>query len=240
MSVEIPAAPTQDAAVVQEVNRWLEARTAQERIAWALQALPRNYALSSSFGAQAALMLHIVTQQCPHAPVIFIDTGYLFSETYRFADELADKLRLNLKVYRSQVSPAWQEARYGRLWEQGVAGLERYNRMNKVEPMRHALAELGVSTWFAGLRRVQSASRANVPILEWRETRWKFCPVADWDDRQVWRYLKVHELPYHPLWNQGYVSIGDAHSTQPLEVGMSEEDTRFFGVKRECGLHLEI
>ena len=64
--------------------------------------------------------------------------------------------------------------------------------------------------------------------------------MADWDDRQVWRYLKVHELPYHPLWNQGYVSIGDAHSTQPLEVGMSEEDTRFFGVKRECGLHLEI
>jgi phosphoadenosine phosphosulfate reductase len=240
VSAKIPSAPTQDLAVVLEINRWLEARTAQERIAWALQALPGSCALSTSFGAQAALMLHMVTQQCPHVPVIFIDTGYLFSETYRFADELADRLQLNLKVYRSQVSPAWQEARHGRLWEQGTAGLERYNRMNKVEPMRQALAELGTSTWFAGLRRLQSASRNNVPILEWRETRWKFCPVADWDDRQVWRYLKAHGLPYHPLWDQGYVSIGDAHSTRPLETGMSGEDTRFFGLKRECGLHLEI
>ena len=240
MSAKIPSAPTQDPAVVLEVNRWLEARTAQERIAWALQAPPGNCVLSTSFGAQAALMLHMVTQQCPHIPIIFIDTGYLFSETYRFADELSDRLHLNLKVYRSQVSPAWQEARHGRLWQQGAVGLERYNRTNKVEPMRQALTELGTTTWFAGLRRVQSASRANVPILEWREMRWKFCPVADWDDRQVWRYLKAHGLPYHPLWDQGYVSIGDAHSTRPLETGMSDEDTRFFGLKRECGLHLEI
>ena len=240
MSAEIPATPTQDPGVVLEVNRWLEAYTAQERVAWALQTLPGEYALSTSFGAQAALMLHMVTQQYPGVPVIFIDTGYLFPETYRFADELADRLHLNLKVHRSQVSAAWQEARHGRLWEQGAAGLERYNRMNKVEPMRQALTQLGTRTWFAGLRRVQAASRNNVPVLEWRDTRWKFCPIADWDDRQVWRYLKAHGLPYHPLWDQGFVSIGDAHSTRPFVDGMTEEDTRFFGLKRECGLHLEI
>jgi phosphoadenosine phosphosulfate reductase len=230
----------QDARALRELNRRLEAQTAAERIAWALDTLPGTHTLSSSFGAQAAVMLHLVTQQQPDVPVVFIDTGYLFAETYRFADDLAVRLRLNLKIYRSEHSPAWQEARYGRLWEQGQEGVERYNRLNKVEPMLRAFAELGAGTWFAGLRRVQSASRAEVPVLEWRDTRWKFCPIVDWDDRKVWSYLKTHELPYHPLWHMGYVSIGDTHTTQPLQAGMLEEETRFFGVKRECGLHVEI
>jgi phosphoadenosine phosphosulfate reductase len=106
--------------------------------------------------------------------------------------------------------------------------------------MRRALTELGAGTWLAGLRRVQSTSRRAVPLLERRGSRWKLCPVADWNDQQVWRYLKAHGLPYHPLWEQGYVSIGDTHSTRPLQAGMAEEDTRFFGFKRECGLHLEV
>lgn len=240
MNLPLPADPAEDTGTLPALNAWLESRSAEERIGWAVEHLPGGFALSSSFGAQAALMLHLVTRAIPAVPVIFIDTGYLFPETYRFADALAARLRLNLKVYRSPVSAAWQEARYGRLWEQGAEGLERYNRMNKVEPMRRALAELGAGTWLAGLRRAQSASRRAVPLLERRGSRWKLCPVADWNDQQVWRYLKAHGLPYHPLWEQGYVSIGDTHSTQPLQAGMVEEDTRFFGFKRECGLHLEI
>lgn len=232
--------PVKDPGALAELNAWLESLSAEERMEWAADKLPGRFVLSSSFGAQAALMLHLITRFLPDAPVIFIDTGYLFPETYRFADELAARLRLNLKVYRSPYSPAWQEARYGRLWEQGAQGLDRYNRLNKVEPMRRALFELGAQTWMTGLRRVQSASRQSVPVLEWRETRWKLCPVVDWSDREVWHYLKTHDLPYHPLWDQGYVSIGDTHSTRPLQAGMSEEDTRFFGFKRECGLHLEI
>ncbi|VED06902.1 phosphoadenosine phosphosulfate reductase [Escherichia coli] len=81
------------------------------------------------------MSLHLVNQIHPDIPVILTDTGYLFPETYRFIDELTDKLKLNLKVYRATESAAWQEARYGKLWEQGVEGIEKYNDINKVEPM---------------------------------------------------------------------------------------------------------
>jgi phosphoadenosine phosphosulfate reductase len=103
-----------------ETNARLEKLDAEGRVAWALENLPGEYVLSSSFGIQAAVSLHLVNQIRPDIPVILTDTGYLFPETYQFIDELADKLRLNLKVYSAEQSAAWQEARYGKLWEQGV------------------------------------------------------------------------------------------------------------------------
>lgn len=211
--------------------------SAEERIAWALAHLPGVHALSSSFGAQAAVLLHMATRIAPKLPVILIDTGHLFPETYRFIDELSERLSLKLHVYGPARSAAWLAARHGPLWEQGLAGIEHYNRLHKVEPMQRALAELGVGTWIAGLRRSQSRSRATTPILEQQGGRLKLHPIADWSDREVWRYLKQHELPWHPLWHQGYVSIGDVHSTRPLGEVSSEEETRFGGLKRECGLH---
>lgn len=90
--------------------------------------------LSSSFGIQAAVSLHLVNQICPNIPVILTDTGYLFPETYRFIDELTDKLKLNLKVYRATESAAWQEARYGKLWEQGLKALKSTMRSTKSNP----------------------------------------------------------------------------------------------------------
>ncbi len=150
-----------------ETNAQLEKLDAEGRVAWALDNLPGEYVLSSSFGIQAAVSLHLVNQIRPDIPVILTDTGYLFPETYRFIDELTDKLKLNLKVYRATESAAWQEARYGKLWQ----------------------------------------------------------------------YLQKHGLKYHPLWDEGYLSVGDTHTTRKWEPGMAEEETRFFGLKRECGLH---
>ncbi|XTZ37571.1 phosphoadenosine phosphosulfate reductase [Salmonella enterica] len=218
-------------------NSQLEKLSAEARVAWALENLPGNYVLSSSFGIQAAVSLHLVNQIRPDIPVILTDTGYLFPETYQFIDELTDKLKLNLKVYRAELSPAWQEARYGKLWEQGVEGIEKYNTLNKVEPMNRALAELQAQTWFAGLRREQSDSRANLPVLGIQRGVYKVLPIIDWDNRTVYQYLQKHGLHYHPLWDQGYLSVGDTHTTRKWEPGMAEEDTRFFGLKRECGLH---
>jgi phosphoadenosine phosphosulfate reductase len=215
----------------------LEGSSAEERIEWALTHLPERHVLSSSFGIQAAVMLHLVTRAMPRIPVVFIDTGYLFPETYRFVDELRERLDLNLRVYRASLSPAWQEARYGRLWEQGLQGLEHYNRLNKVEPMHRALEELKVGTWFTGLRRAQSRSRDSIGVLQLKNAHVKVHPIADWRDRDIHRYLERHHLPYHPLWEQGYVSVGDTHTSRPLEPGMLAEETRFFGLKRECGLH---
>ena len=225
---------------LEELNAMLETSTAQQRVEWALANGPANAALSSSYGAQAAVMLHMLTQQQADIPVILIDTGYLFPETYRFADELHERLKLNLQVFRPLVSRAWMEARHGRLWEQGVVGIDQYNGLRKVEPMKRALKELGIGTWFTGLRRSQANSRSQTPVLQQRDGRLKVNPIVDWTDRDIWVYLKQHDLPYHPLWDEGYVSIGDFHTTSRWEPGMSAEDTRNFGLKRECGIHVEV
>jgi phosphoadenosine phosphosulfate reductase len=228
---------TTRAVALERCNSIFAELTAEDRVRWALRHLPGVHALSSSFGAQAAVSLHLLTQISPDIPVILVDTGYLFPETYRFIDALTDRLKLNLQVYRAELSPSWQEARHGERWHQGIDGLNSYNQENKVEPMRRALRELGVSTWFAGIRRKQSQSRSQIPYLEWAGGRWKAHPIADWSDRDIHLYLKAHDLPYHPLWDKGYLSIGDTHSTRPIHEVSTVEQTRFFGLQRECGIH---
>ena len=220
-----------------ETNERLKKASASERLAWASAQFGGGLVLSSSFGAQAAVMLHLATQMRPDIPVIFVDTGYLFQETYEFAERLAKRLEVNLRVYRSRRSPAWQEAIDGKRWEQGVEGIEAYNQENKVEPMNRALDELNATAWLAGLRRQQSSSREKLTVLALAKDRVKIHPIIDWTDKNVHDYLKANDLPDHPLWEQGYISIGDTHTTRKLEDGMSEEETRFFGLKRECGLH---
>lgn len=226
-----------DQAHLDSWNQRLGGLDAAGRVRCALEHLPGNHVLTSSFGAQAAVSLHLLTREVPDMPVILLDTGYLFPETYRFVDELTERLGLNLQVYRSRRSPAWQEAVDGQRWNQGLEGLEAYNRENKVEPLQRALKELGVGTWFTGLRRSQASSRAETPFLQLGNGAFKVSPIADWSDRDVFDYLKRHDLPYHPLWEKGYVSIGDTHTTVSLEEAGSEEGTRFFGLKRECGIH---
>jgi phosphoadenosine phosphosulfate reductase len=221
-----------------EISASLEKISAEDRVCWALERFRPDIMLSSSFGAQSAVSLHLVTQQWPEIPVVLVDTGYLFPETYRFVDELTDRLKLNVKVYRAAHSPAWQEARHGKLWEHGVEGIERYNKLNKVEPMQRAMRELGVRGWITGLRRQQAKSRNGVGVLQLQNDVVKIQPIIDWTDRMIYDYLKKYDLPYHPLWEQGYVSIGDVHTTRPLSANMTEEETRFFGLKRECGLHI--
>jgi phosphoadenosine phosphosulfate reductase len=219
------------------VNRSLESLPALQRVEQAIELLPGTHVLSSSFGAQAAVMLHLVNKVVPGIPVVLIDTGYLFPETYQFVDELTGKLGLNLKIYRPDASAAWQESRYGKLWDKGLEGIERYNRMNKKEPMERALKELHAATWFSGLRRAQAKTRAQISAVELKRGRFKVHPLFDWTDRDVGRYLKENDLPYHPLWDKGYLSIGDWHTTRSLAEVDSVDELRFFGLKRECGLH---
>jgi phosphoadenosine phosphosulfate reductase len=221
------------------VNASLASASAEDRVAWASENYSGALVLSTSFGAQAAVMLSLATRIAPRLPIVFIDTGYLFPETYRFADELTEKLALNLHVYRADFTPAWIEARYGKLWEQGSDGLARYNHLVKVEPMQRALRELGARAWLAGLRRTQSSTRENLPVVAMQDGRLKVHPIIEWTDRDVHRYLEKHGLPYHPLWEKGYVSIGDTHTSRPLSADLTPEQTRFFGLRRECGLHEE-
>jgi phosphoadenosine phosphosulfate reductase len=219
------------------LNRALEHLSASQRVERTLELLPGEHVLTSSFGAQSAVMLHLVNTVNPEVSVVLLDTGYLFPETYSFIDELTERLKLNLKVFRAESSPAWQETRFGKLWDQGLSGIERYNRINKQEPLDRALNELHARTWFAGLRRTQAKTRARIVPIEFKRGRYKVHPLFDWSDRDIGRYLEKHQLPYHPLWKQGYVSIGDWHTTRSLAEVTSADELRFFGLKRECGLH---
>jgi phosphoadenylyl-sulfate reductase (thioredoxin) len=164
------------------LNRALEHLSATQRVERAVELLPGDHVLTSSFGAQAAVMLHLVNTVVPGIPVILLDTGYLFPETYNFIDALTDRLKLNLKVFRADSSAAWQESRFGKLWDQGLAGIERYNRINKQEPLDRALKELHAGSWFAGLRRAQADTRSKIVPIEvsavvTRSTRFSIGPT---------------------------------------------------------------
>lgn len=228
---------TQIAATSPPVTLNLESATAEERVSWAGETFGDGLVMTTSFGIQSAVMLHLVTRVVPQVPVIFIDTGYLFPETYRFAQELSGRLQLNWRVYNPAMSAARQEALYGKQWDQGTEALRRYNFANKIEPMERAVRELGATAWLTGLRRSQASSRGNLRVVETQNRIAKIHPIIDWDNRRVHRYLTEHSLPYHPLWEHGYASVGDWHSTSKLIAGMPEEQTRFNGLKRECGLH---
>jgi phosphoadenosine phosphosulfate reductase len=220
-----------------ELNGAIEPLSAAQRVERAFELLPGEHVLTSSFGAQSAVMLHLVNTVMPNVPVVLLDTGYLFPETYGFIDELTERLKLNLRVFRAESSPAWQETRFGKLWDQGLSGIERYNRINKQEPLDRALGELHSRTWFAGLRRAQAKTRSHIFPIEFKRGRYKVHPLFDWSDRDIGRYLEKHRLPYHPLHSQGYVSIGDWHTTRSLAEVANVDELRFFGLKRECGLH---
>lgn len=227
---------------LEQVNQHLANAKASEVVEWAAAAFGEGLVMSTSFGIQSAVMLHLVTQVLPNIPIIWIDTGYLPAETYRFANQLTERLDLNLKVYQSPLSPARMEALYGRLWEQkDLESLNRYDQIRKVEPMQRALKELKAKAWLAGLRKDQTNHRQNLQKVNLQGQQYKILPILTWNSRDIYEYLREYDLPYHPYFDQGYVSVGDWHSSRPLMADdKNERDTRFHGVKQECGLHLPL
>ena len=238
-----PAHPLAD---LDAVEAELSQRSAQDIVRYALAQFGDDILLTTSFGVQAAVMLHLVSRERPGVRVVFIDTGFHFQETYRFADALEQRLDIDLRTYQPRLSPSWFVSRHGNLWETDI---DRYDRMRKVEPMDRALDELAPRATFAGLRKAQTDNRAGMRHIEpatdpgtrngtAAPPRYKVCPILRWTTKDVFQYLKAHDLPFHPLHDRGYASIGDWHSTRPIKAGEDERAGRFNGLKQECGLHL--
>ncbi|MFK7909618.1 MAG: phosphoadenylyl-sulfate reductase [Akkermansiaceae bacterium] len=224
---------------IEQINAAFSTMNAAERVAWLHKNFGSRLVLSSSFGLQAAVMLHLVSEHAPEIPVVWLDTGYLFPETYQYAEQLIEKLGIDVKVYQPKYSAARQEALFGKLWEQGEEGNTRYSLINKVEPMNRALTELGADIWVSGLRKSHSSTRADRQFAEQQKRTLKVYPILDWADAQVASYFYDHDLPRHPLEAEGYKTMGDWHSTRPVGEGESAEQSRFDGAKYECGLHLD-
>ena len=227
---------------LQVTNQLLSDADPKNVVEWSATTFGDGLVMSTSFGIQAAVMLHLVTQIVPRVPVIWVDTGYLPAETYRFAEELSKRLYLNLKIYQSPLTPGRMEALHGKLWDRkDVESLNRYDHIRKVEPMQRALIELNATAWLAGLRRAQTSHRESLERIEQQGNYYKVHPILHWNSRDIYQYLIDHNLPYHPYFDKGYVSVGDWHSSRPMMAGdKSERDSRFHGLKQECGLHLPL
>jgi len=236
------AAVEQDNRGIEDLKRQISRVDAKRFVELTIEFFGPQLVMTTSFGIHSALMLYLITRVKPDIPVIWIDTGYLFPETYQFADEMAKRLNLNLKVYQSDLSPARMEALEGRLWaEKTRKALDRYHLIRKVEPLQRAFRDLNVKAWFSGLRSEQTDYRRSLERVHEINGRYQLLPILHWDADAVEAYLKRHNLPSHPLREKGYVSIGDWHSSRRLAAGdRTDRETRFHGLKQECGIHLPL
>lgn len=218
----------------------LDGLSAEALLEWADARFGDGLVMTTSFGIQAAVTLHLATRVRPEMPVLWIDTGYLPTETYRYADQLTERLGLNLKVYQADLSPAAMEARFGRLWEtNSVEDLNLYDWVRKVEPLRRAMEELEPTGWITGLRADQTDFRKTLGRVAFDGARHKVMPILNWSRRDVFEYMQKHDLPQHPLWEKGYTTVGDWHSSRAVTAGDADDrSTRFGGLKQECGIHL--
>lgn len=221
------------------LSQELAALNAGQRIAHLYQQFGSRLVSSTSFGIQAAVMLHLIHEHAPKTPIIFIDTGFLFPETYQYIEQLQNRLpNLDLRTYLPTYSAARIQALWGNLWETSQEGADKYGLITKVEPMDRALREIGADVWLSGVRRAHSKTRAERTFAEQQKRTLKVYPILDWSDSQVQFYMNQHDLPAHPLAAKGYVTMGDWHSTQPISDDADAESTRFGGAKYECGLHI--
>lgn len=217
----------------------LEQLDALGRMRWGLETFGDGFALTTSFGIQAAVSLHLISRLDRSVPVIWVDTGYLPPETYTYAAALMEQLGLQVHVAQATVSPARMEALHGRLWETGrVEDLELYHRIRKVEPLDRAMQDLSVTCWASGVRGRQTDHRRAMQPLEQVRGRWALRPLLDWSSKDVFYYMQEHDLPQHPLFALGYSTVGDWHSSGPDDGTSSGRSTRFGGLKQECGIHL--
>ncbi len=226
-------------AMATEAAQMLEGKPADQVLRWAAHVVPR-FVITSSFGADSAVLLHLVSEVSPQVPVLFLDTGYHFDETLAFRRDLARDLGLTVLDVRPALSVAQQDQRYG--VDLFASDPDACCRMRKTIPLRGMLANF--DGWATGVRRVQTPERADTPVVEARQhdNRWlvKVAPLVSWTDQDVDDYLDAHDLPRHPLVDQGYPSIGCAPCTRPVAAGQDARAGRWaaFDGKTECGIHL--
>jgi phosphoadenosine phosphosulfate reductase len=203
-------------------------------IEWTVKTVePGRLVVSTSFGPSGMVNLHMLAEIAPQVPVVFIDTLYHFKETIEFSKVVARHYGLDLRVFSPAATREDFEREHGeRLWERD---LDRFHQLTKVEPMARALE--GVTGWITGRRRDQGATRAEMSIVELGD-RIKVNPLAAWGRGDVWRFIRDNDVPYNPLHDLGYSSIGDEPLTTPIHLGEDERAGRWRGQERlECGLH---
>ena len=219
------------------LNTFFARRSLDDVLQWGLATFGDQMAQVTSFGPGGMVILDHLARLSPGVRVITIDTNFLFDETYALLEQVQQRYPIHLEVRQASITPAAQTQVYGpNLW-QVKPDLCCY--MRKVAPLRAAMS--GLNAWIAGLRRDQAPTRANVTLVNWdpRYQLVKINPLAYWTGRQVWAYIQQHQLPYNPLHDQGYASIGCSQCTRPNLNAIDERAGRWVGQRKiECGIHL--
>lgn len=226
-----------------ELNAMFERATPQKIVEWAIAQWGDEVVTTSSFGAESALMIHMAVQVKPDIKVVMIDTGYLFPETHLHMEALRRRFDLNVWVYRTRNDPiAWlkEHGEGDPTWRTDV---DRCCAANKNEPMERAMAELQPKAWLRGIRRNQADTRKATRFVEWfvRYNTYAVSPLLNWSTKDIYQYMKQHDLPYHPLYEKGYPSIGcnPASCTRAIQAGEDPRAGRWSGTgKVECGVNL--
>ncbi len=217
----------------------LEGATPQDILKWAFQQYHPDISLACSFGGITGMaLLDMAVKIEPDVNVFYLDTDFLFQETYALRDEVARRYNIHPVAFTSRWTPEAQAKEFGEaLWNRDP---DLCCELRKVEPNWRALE--GKKAWIAGLRRDQSASRKDLKVVEW-DSKFgmvKVNPLATWSEAQVLEYIKQHDVPYNPLYDRGYPSIGCTYCTRAVKPGEDARSGRWSGfAKIECGLHVD-
>ena len=218
-----------------QLNARFEKAPAEEIVRWAVSEIS-PLCMSTSFGAESAVLLHLVTQVKPDLPVLFTNTGFHFKETLEHRDRLVARLKLNLKELKPEVPTEEFLAKNGKLYEKNP---DACCAVNKIAPFEKGLKDY--AGWITGIRRGQASTRAKAEFVEpYRGSLIKVNPLLNWNGKMFWDYAKQYDLPYHPLWEKGYLSIGCSpeNCTRPVGAGEDARSGRWSGQNKvECGIH---
>jgi phosphoadenosine phosphosulfate reductase len=222
---------------IAELKSSAEAWSPQQVLAWAFQTFGKSVAISSAFGVEGMVLIDMASRVQRDFRLFTIDTEFLFPETYSLMDKIEQKYGIAIEKVYSLHSPEEQERVYGTaLWSRNP---DQCCNLRKVEPLRRKLGEL--DAWITSIRRDQTSARASAGKIEWDEKFGlvKVNPLADWNSKQVWRYIHDHDVPYNTLHDQSYPSIGCTHCTRAVRPGEDARMGRWPGfAKTECGLHI--
>lgn len=216
-----------------------EGQPAQAVLAYALERYFPRIVLACSFGAEDVVLVDMIRAINPRTPLFYLDTDFLFPETYGVRDRIVAKYGLappQVIQVKSRLTPKDQAAQYGEaLW---LRDPDQCCQLRKVEPLTRVLS--GYSAWITGIRRDQAPTRAHARVIEWdhKFQLLKFNPLAAWTMEDVWTYIRSNDVPYNPLHDQHYPSIGCTHCTAPVLPGEDPRSGRWKNfAKTECGLH---
>jgi len=227
---------------INETSKDLEKLSPQDQLQWAVEQFEKRFVVTTSFGIQSAVLLHmtVALKSRKKPKVIWIDTGYLPQETYNYAEKLTKLFELDLIVAQSPISPARMEALYGKLWETGeLRDLNKYHQIRKIEPLENVISELGALCWASGVRKGQTKNRESMSHIDYIRERLTLRPLLKWTKKDIYYYMENNDLPQHPLFEKGYSTVGDWHSSVAENNNSKGRSTRFGGVSEECGIHVD-